>query len=471
MKREPVVAGSFYPAEPEKLRSMIDQYLENARVNIDERVLGFIVPHAGYPFSGGTAAYAFKALKGKNINLVILLGPSHHAYIQGFSVFDKGFWKTPLGEVEIAEEFTSNLKKHSDLIDYFPEGHTREHSLEVEIPFLQVVLKDFKIVPIVLSTDNINKCRVLSDALYTELMDRDDWVIIASSDLYHGYNYDETKKVTDRVNDYIKDLDCEGLLEYDCQKRSEGECAACGASAIVTMMLAAKNLGANKALFLHRTNSGDITGQRSGYIVGYGTWAFVTTNDKKVGKREEEGVYELSDNEKETLLNIVRETINEYLKNKKIPEFSVESEKLKRKSGVFVTLKKHGHLRGCIGFIRAEEPLYKAVVEMAISSATRDPRFPPLELSEVDEIRIEISVLTPFQKVMNPDEIEVGKDGLMIREGFRSGLLLPQVPVEQGWDRKTFLEHTCYKAGLPGDAWKNAELWKFQALVFSEKDI
>jgi len=479
MIREPVVAGSFYPGNPEVLRSTVRQYMDNATVAIDGEVLGLISPHAGYPFSGGTQAYAYKTLEGKDIDLVILLGPSHHAYISGFSVYDKGAWKTPLGEVMIDEELASRLEGYSNLIDYYPEGHLREHSLEVQLPFLQETLKSFKIVPIVFNSDDLKVCSILINALSQELKERKNWVIIASSDLYHGYKYEEAKEVTNNVDKYIKDMDYRAMVEYDRVKRSSGECAACGMSAIVVMMQTCEKLGGNKAMLLHRTNSRDVTRQEGGYVVGYGAWAIVKGKDtgaeraegeeeKEVEREEVSGVYELTEAEEKELLTIARETISGYVKDGVIPEFDTKSEKLKEKLGVFVTLKENGRLRGCIGFIRAEEPLYLAVRDMAISAATRDPRFPPLEPSEIGEIEIEISVLTPFQKVEDTEKIEVGQDGLMIRKGFMSGLLLPQVPVEQEWDRETFLEHTCYKAGLPRDAWKDAELWKFQALVFGE---
>lgn len=479
MIREPVVAGSFYPGNSGILRNKIKQYIENATVDIEGEVLGLVSPHAGYDYSGGTAAYAYKSLEGKDIDLVVLLGPSHRAYINGFSVFDKGAWKTPLGEVLIDEEFASGLKSHNELIDFYPEGHLHEHSLEVQLPFLQETLRDFRIVPIVFSTDNLKVCKILVDALSRELKKRDKWVIIASTDLYHGYNYEKVRSVTDRVDEYIRNLDAQALIEFDRAKRDSGECAACGVSAVAIMILTTLDLGANKAILLNRTNSGDLTGQRSGYVVGYGAWALVKSDNANIGKKEEEeeeviykeeksGVQNLTEEEKEELLTIARKTIDEYVRNGNVPEFNVKSERLKEKSGAFVTLKKNGELKGCIGLIVAEEPLYLAVRNMAISAATRDPRFPPISPSEIDGIEIEISVLTPFQKVRRVDEIEVGRDGLMIRKGFMSGLLLPQVPVEQGWDRETFLEHTCYKAGLPLNAWRDAELWKFQAIVFSE---
>lgn len=279
MVRRPVVAGSFYPADPDELRDTIDVYLQNARIDdMEENLLGLIAPHAGYPYSGQTAAHAFKTLKDKDIKNVILLGPSHRAFIEGFSVYESGSWETPLGKVEINDGLAEKIKSHSDLITFQPEAHEREHSIEVQLPFLQSVMQDFTIVPIVLVNDNIEKLEILSEALYSELKNESSWIIISSTDLYHGYNYTEAEEVTDRVNEYILNLNYKKLLKYDREKRASGESAACGISGAVTMMMTAEKFNATKGVLLHRTNSGDVTGQKSGYIVGYGAWA-ITGDD------------------------------------------------------------------------------------------------------------------------------------------------------------------------------------------------
>jgi AmmeMemoRadiSam system protein A len=232
-----------------------------------------------------------------------------------------------------------------------------------------------------------------------------------------------------------------------------------------------KNIGMSNVKLLDRTTSGDVSGDKSGYVVGYGAWVFSENAEKKTEKEESSSEFDfkLTGEDKEELLNIARRTVNEYVENGEVTKFKVESEVLKRKCGAFVTLKKkNGALRGCIGRIVTEDPLFLVVRDMAIAAASQDYRFSPVGPDEVGDIEIEISVLTPMQKVSSAKEVEVGRDGLMIRRGYNSGLLLPQVPVEQGWDRETFLEHTCYKAGLPPDAWKSSELWKFQAIVFGE---
>jgi len=471
MVRKPVVAGSFYPADSSNLSSTIEQYLSNADVEMEREIFGVISPHAGYIYSGQTAAFAYGTLQNKDKKLVILLGPSHRYYVKGFSIYDKGEWETPLGKVKINEDFASKLKSHSKLIVNEPEAHSREHSLEVQVPFLQKVLEDFKIVPIVFNTDQPSMLKVLGEALSEELENRRDWVVVASTDLYHGDNYSKAKEVTDKVNKYISSLDYEGLLEYDREMRESGVCAACGCSGIVILLQVMKNLNLSEVELLNRTTSGDVTGDKSGYVVGYGAWVFSENAAKKTESEKSESEFDfiLREEDKEKLLTIARETLNEYVRNKKVPDFAIESEILQKECGAFVTLKKkNGALRGCIGRIVAEKPLFLVIRDMAIAAASQDYRFPPVTPSELDDIEIEISVLTPMQKVNSAEEIEVGRDGLMIKRGYMSGLLLPQVPVEQGWDKETFLEHTCYKAGLPPDAWKSSELWKFQAIVFSE---
>jgi len=165
----------------------------------------------------------------------------------------------------------------------------------------------------------------------------------------------------------------------------------------------------------------------------------------------------LSDRDKGTLRNIAKTVIESKARGKPVPEFTIDSRELKEKRGAFVTVNKGGELRGCIGYIKAYKPLYQTIEEMATQAAFLDPRFDPVTERELPDLEIEISVLTPLKRIRDVEEIEVGKHGILIEKGFHSGLLLPQVATEYGWDRKTFLEHTCFKAGLPKDAWKDED--------------
>ena len=181
---------------------------------------------------------------------------------------------------------------------------------------------------------------------------------------------------------------------------------------------------------------------------------------------------ELTQKEKATLLDIVKKTVASKTNNKNLPKITVDSEILKEKRGAFVTLKKRGHLRGCIGYIKAVKPLWETVQEMAVAAAFHDPRFPSVQAEELKDLSFEVSVLSPLQRVKNIDDIEVGKHGLYIVRGYNSGLLLPQVAVEYGWDRETFLRETCYKAGLLPDDWmdKDTEIYIFSADYFGDVD-
>lgn len=174
--------------------------------------------------------------------------------------------------------------------------------------------------------------------------------------------------------------------------------------------------------------------------------------------------------QKQLLLNIARDVIKARLENKSLPKIEVQDEVLKRPCGAFVTLNKSGQLRGCIGSLHAERPLYLTIQEMATEAAFHDPRFPPLSKVELSLIEIEISVLSPLRPIKNPEEVEVGRDGIYLVMGFNRGVLLPQVATEYNWDKYTFLDHTCLKAGLPPGCWKKgAEIHVFEAEVFSEK--
>lgn len=178
---------------------------------------------------------------------------------------------------------------------------------------------------------------------------------------------------------------------------------------------------------------------------------------------------ELSEKDRTQLLEIVRLTLEEFLKRGCIPTVDVDSPGLLEEKGAFVTIKEDHHLRGCIGTLTAKEPLYRTVMEMAVAAAVEDPRFSPMKPSELDQVTIEISVLSPLKRISSPDQIQVGVHGLYIVKGCNRGVLLPQVAVEQGWDRNTFLIHTCRKAWLDDDDWKEeAEIYTFTAQVISE---
>lgn len=476
MVREPAVAGQFYPAEEKKLKSMIDSMLEQVSpVKLPGRIIGIQVPHAGIEFSGPTAAKAYKLLQGMDSLTVIMLGPSHRVDIRQAAVFDKGVWRTPLGDVFVDEEIARELLKEDKFFVRLPTAHSQEHSLEVQLIFLQRVLQDFKIVPIMLLFPSYEECERVGKAL-ARVAKGKKVLLLASSDLYHGYSYSEARSSDSLTLKLMENFDPRAFYQAVHESYLKDKPVACGGYPIVAMMIAARELGADKAVVLGRTNSNEVLNQRGGYCVGYSAVAFVQTNEKTETSEQQSEINEINDNEltpeeRKSLLTIARQTLEVYLRSGVRPKVEPLTERLKKKQGVFVTLHKHGELRGCIGYVEGIKPLYLAVQDMAISAATEDPRFPPVTASELKDIDIEITVLSPLRRIVSPDSVIVGKHGLVIRRGFYSGLLLPQVPVEQKWNREQFLIHTCLKAGLPPDAYKDpkAELYVFTGEVFGEK--
>ena len=465
--REPVLAGEWYPGQSEILSRDIRQYLENVKKErIDGEIIALISPHAGYMYSGQVAAYAYQLIEMKSFDTVVVIGPSHWFPFKGASLWDRGGFRTPLGVVPVDTELSKNLMEKRKEIRFIPEAHAQEHSLELQIPFLQTVLKSFKLIPMVMEPDwSWDTCQYLSSAI-AETVRGKKVLLVASTDLSHYHSYNKAVELDRIVLNHIERFDIAGLNHDLRGNRTE----ACGGGPVVTVMLTAKALGANQGKVLKHLNSGDVTGDRS-HVVGYAAAVFYKTVGGKEKMKEEKKVgvdLGLSEEEKNTLHHIAKTVVENKVRGKAVPEFKIESPILKENRGAFVTIQKKGQLRGCIGYIEGHGPLHKTIEEMAEAAAFRDPRFTPVKENELPELEIEISVLTPLKKIQDVNEIQVGKHGIYIKKDWFSGLLLPQVATEYGWDRQTFLEHTCQKAGLPSNAWKdkNIEIYIFSADIF-----
>jgi AmmeMemoRadiSam system protein B/AmmeMemoRadiSam system protein A len=465
--REPVVAGSFYPDNPEVLSRDVKRYLENAKKEKwGGEIVALISPHAGYMYSGQVAAYAYKLIEGKAFDSVVVVAPSHRAIFKGASLYDRGGYRTPLGVVPVDIDLSKKMMEKRKEIQFLPNAHSEEHSLEVQVPFLQVVLKSFKLVPIVMEPYwNWETCQYLGSAIAESVRGKK-VLLIASSDLSHFHSYDQAVKLDKIALNHIERFDPEGLN----RDLKNGRCEACGGGPIISIMLAAKALGANKGKVLKYLNSGDVTGDR-GRVVGYAAGVFYKTAGGKEKMKDEKKVgvdLGLNEEEKKTLHHIAKTVIENKTRGKPVPDFKIESPILMENRGAFVTIQKRGQLRGCIGYIEGHGPLHKTIEKMAEAAAFNDPRFTPVKEKELPELDIEISVLTPLKRITDVNEIQVGKHGIYIKKGWSSGLLLPQVATEYEWDRQTFLEHTCQKAGLPSNAWKekDTEIYIFSADIF-----
>ena len=462
--RKPQASGTFYPDSPKILAERIKQFLDWAEIEKeDRRVLALISPHAGYDYSGSVAAYGFKTIKDRPIDTVVIIGPSHYEHFDGISVYPQGAWQTPLGNVPVDDELATALIEYHSKISFYPPAFSKEHSLEVQIPYLQIVLDDFKILPIVMGKFSYENCQILSAALAQTIKDKKDTLIVASTDLSHYHPYDQASRIDNLTIEELKQLNPKSLY----YKLISKECELCGAAAVVAALLYTQAQGADEVRILKYANSGDITADK-GRVVGYLSAAIY---GREKMSSENKGM--LNQKQQKRLLEIARRTMNEYITNGKRLDFTEEDPLLSKEMGVFVTIHKAGRLRGCIGNIIGQQPLYLTVRDMAIEAACGDPRFPAVSPNELKDLDIEISVLSEPKKVENVQEIEMGRHGVIVRRGFASGVFLPQVATETGWSREEFLSNLCaHKAGLSPDAWKdkNTELRSFTAQVFAEKD-
>jgi hypothetical protein len=460
--RPPAVAGTFYPAVAEDLAAQIRGFLQSVPSRpLPGSIKALISPHAGYVYSGQVAAHAYKLLEGMHFDTVIVIAPSHRHSFRGASVYPRGAYEIPLGLIPVDHSLADQLIRDCRLITAIPEAHAREHSLEVQLPFLKMVLGDFTLLPLVMGSCDYADCEAIASSLHRAVKDKR-VLFVASSDLSHYHPYQAAVALDQKVINLVTSFDAHGLY----QALTTETCEACGALPIITTMLCAQKLGATRAEELCYANSGDVSGDKSA-VVGYFSAALYAASGE--ARTRAVGVdLGLTDVEKKVLHTIARTAIESSCGGKGLPEPPPLTGPLREKRGAFVTLHKGGNLRGCIGYIRAQKPLYQTIREMALAAAFQDSRFRPVTADELKDLSIEISVLTPLKKISRIDEIEVGTHGIYIVKDFHSGLLLPQVATENKWDRVTFIRHTCTKAGLPENAWQesDAEIYIFSADIF-----
>lgn len=455
--KEPSVAGAFYSADEGTLRSMVKGFLDSAKnepvdvpvdVQADGELLALISPHAGLVFSGQVAAYGFKHLADKPVDTVILIGPSHHSSFRGASVYDRGSFKTPLGLVRIDEKLAKSLIDEKSHVVFNPEPFQKEHSLEVQIPFLQSVLKGkFKIVPIIVGVPTQESFDRLVRMLAEIVSTNKRAIIVASTDLSHYHDYQTAQVMDAKVVEAMSRLSVRGTERLS----ASGEAELCGVYPVLITIEAARMAGASYGKLFKYANSGDVVSDKK-RVVGYASIGLFRGS--------------LTKEEKEELLGLARSTVAEYVKTGKVTDAEITNRKLLAEGAAFVTINRNGSLRGCIGHIHPVMSLYESVRKNAVAASSMDPRFPPMSPGELNDIEVEISVLSPLVPLKDPMDVVVGRDGLYIMKDGRGGILLPQVPVAFGWNREEFLKQVSMKAGLPPDAWKQgATLLRFSAEV------
>ncbi len=472
INREPYAAGRFYPASETELRNMLNTLFTDAVQKDFLDPLALIVPHAGYVFSGEVSATAYKLIdRNRKYKHIFLIGSSHTMYFNGASIYTRGDYPTPLGNIGI-DPLSMQLVADNNFITDDPKPHLTEHSIEVQLPFLQFWLKNpFTIIPIIIGGDSESNCRKLANVLAPYLTKEN--LFIISTDFSHYPAYDDAVRSDTEMADAIVSNSATKFLQtkYSCESRGVAGLvtAMCGWTSVYTLLniTEKKNDVAYKKVFY--MNSGDSPYGEKDKVVGYYALALVKEN----GNNSASG-FVLDNSDKIYLLNLARNSIENYLTSGtyNLPEKKSVSDNLLVSAGAFVTLKINSDLRGCIGNFSADKPLYETVEQMAIAAAINDPRFPPVTLKELPHIEIEISVLTPLHKITSIDEFELGKQGIYMKQGSRTGTFLPQVAEETGWTKEEFLGHCARdKAGIGWEGWKTAELYTYQALIFSEHDF
>ena len=463
-------ANRFYTGDARELSEEVDSFLALHSGDAKyQNVAAVIVPHAGYYFSGNVAASAYMAIDVKKpYKRIFLLGPSHHEWLDGASVnTEADYYATPLGNVKVDHETavaltnTDGTDKTDSVFRYRPKAHDREHCLEVQLPFLQRRFNEVPpIVPIVISTNEYDKLKQIAEVLKPYFTDENLFVI--SSDFSHYPSYEDACEVDTKTGKAIETGNVEEFIATLHANARSGKrnlaTSACGEFAIITLMLMLDNQYEVKHLIYQ--NSGDIDNHDHSRVVGYHSFAIL---------RKDSTSFTLSGADKKALKEIAFNSIRDSLDGKPIaqPILNSQFSILNSKCGAFVSLHKHGRLRGCIGHFGEDYPLHEMVAEMARAAAFEDPRFMPVTRDELDDLDIEISVLTPMRRIQSLDEFELHRHGIYIKKGYRSGTFLPQVANEVNWTKEEFVGHCSQdKAGLGWDGWRDAELYVYEAIVF-----
>ncbi len=468
--RPAAFAGSFYEGEKQKLTRQLKtlfagETLKTDSENLTEKIRALIVPHAGYVFSGSVAAAGYSRLPVKNrYKRILILASSHRFSFKGAAVFASGNYSTPLGEINVDTRFAIDLLGKSDLFFEHKEAHETEHSIEVQLPFLQHRLgRDFVLVPLLLGTHNAETCRKISKVLQPFFTPENLWIV--STDFSHYPKYDDAVHTDEITANAICSNQPQQLLsvlnDEKIVKTEKLATPLCGWTSVLTLlyMTEKEDIEFEK---LRYQNSGDapIYGVKN-RVVGY--WSVAVKSKEKELK--------ISEPEKAELIEKARHSISNFVTTGNRGQLLAPETNgiLMEKTGVFVSIYIDGILRGCIGGFAGEQTLNEMVQRLAASSAC-DYRFKPIQTDELNKMQLEISVLSPLKKIKSIDEIRLGKHGIYIKQGYNSGTFLPQVATKTGWDLEEFLGHCARdKAGIGWNGWKTAEIFVYEAVVFREE--
>jgi AmmeMemoRadiSam system protein B/AmmeMemoRadiSam system protein A len=512
--RAPEVAGRFYPADPATLRRAIDAFLRAPAAAGAGDPVAIVAPHAGYIFSGQIAADAFNQVRRRDVDVVVVLGANHTT--PGFTriaLFPGAAYRSPLGLVPVDSEIRAALAAADPQAVLDARPHQDEHSIEVLLPFVQIMFPGARIVPIVVAADP-DVCARFGRTLAGALEGRRA-LIVASSDLSHYPPARHAEEADRRTLDAMARLDARALVAGERRAAGAGlpnlSTTACGLLPVLVAVSAARALGATQGRVVSYAHSADVAVGDPDRVVGYGAVSFsrVATasgagGDGVAGSREPAGdgsptageseasptespvrraarvasessqrASPLDAGAKRALVALARDSIARYLETETLPLLrDVDASLVSRRQGAFVTLKQNGRLRGCIGRVAHDGPLPHLVSLVAVQAATSDPRFKPVAAREVAGLELEVSLLTPPTPIAHPREIVVGRDGVLLRKDGREAVFLPYVAREEGWTRDRLLDELCVKASLIPRCWvSGASLETFQSEDIRERDV
>jgi MEMO1 family protein len=465
--REAQFAGQFYPGNKAELTNQLHNFFEEAKnlvpdLGNKQHLQAIIVPHAGYVFSGQVAATGYHQIpEHANYKRIFVLASSHRYSFNGAAVYCDGNYKTPLGEIQVDTKLSQELANNSSCFFDHPEAHENEHSLEVQLPFLQHKLgTQFLLMPIIMGTHDPEICKKIAEELKPWFTAENLWII--STDFSHYPDYDDACKVDELTASAICSNQPEKLplVLKENKKLNIGNLATslCGWTSVLTLLYMTENHDYTFEKISYQ-NSGDSKKYGSkNRVVGY--WSIAVYKQKME--------FFITEEEKKELLEKARNSIAVFVKTGKKgnPAPPKSSGILNEITGAFVSIYVDGKLRGCIGGFARENTLNDLVQQMAVS-ASCDRRFSSIETRELDKMELEISVLSPLRKIDSVDEIVLGKHGIYIKNGINSGTFLPQVATKTGWNLEEFLGHCSRdKAGIGWDGWKDAEIFIYEAIVF-----
>lgn len=449
--RKAAVAGQFYPSDAVELRKEVLKYIGNNKP-VSEYPRLMINPHAGFVFSGPVTGKGYASID-KKTKLVFIIGPSHHVWFKGISVPQITHYQTPLGMVGLDLDVLAKLNRNP-IVCHIKGADEPEHCLEVQLPFLQVQLNDFKIVPII--TGEVSPVQVAE--LIMPFLD-ENTIAIASSDLSHYHDNQKARQIDDSTIQTIISGNADGFID------------GCGKTPIRVIMHLAEKMHLKPVKLDARTSYETAPQYGSeARVVGYASIIYTSGSHNVISKEKPAG---FTAEQKSYLLNLARKSLNAAVQEIPIGDIHDVPELLKEQRGCFVTLTSKGDLRGCIGYIEPIKPLYQAIIDNAVNAALSDPRFSPVTKGELAEINMEVSVLTKPEPLLfsDPDDLLKklipGVHGVILRMGSHQSTFLPQV-WEQLPDKKQFLERLSMKAGIPRDGWKTANVRVYTAEHFSE---